>query len=132
MALDRSPFGELMTPGETSLAAGGAAPAAAGEQDVDLVMRLGRALHAAGSPANRIEEGMEAASMRLGLAGQFFSTPTALFASFSGLGPRRTVLERVQPGIVNLERLSDLDELLHGLADGVLDPRQAASRLATL
>jgi len=132
MALDRSPFGELMTPGEASLAESAAPLANAGEQDIDLVMRLGRALHAAGSPANRIEEGMEAASMRLGLAGQFFSTPTALFASFAGLGPRRTVLERVQPGIVNLERLCDLDELLHGLADGALEPRQAAARLAAL
>ena len=126
MAVDDTPFGALGAP----------APPLAGTLDErsadppELVMRLGRALHAAGSAANRIEEGMEAAARRLGLVGQFFSTPTALFASFTDAqGARRTILERVQPGEVNLERMSDLDELLGRLAEGRLEPREAAAQL---
>lgn len=123
MAVDDTPFGALVAPPPQLAAAPGAdAP--------DVVMQLGRALHCAGSPANRIEEGMEAASRRLGLVGQFFSTPTALFASFGDEhGTRRTILERVQPGEVNLERMSDLDQLLARLAAGALGPREAAAEL---
>jgi uncharacterized membrane protein YjjP (DUF1212 family) len=129
VAVDDTPFGALVAP----------PPALAGALDAgdersadppELVMRLGRALHAAGSPANRIEEGMEAAARRLGIAGQYFSTPTALFASFADArGGRRTILERVQPGEVNLERMSDFDELLGRLAEGQLEPREAAAEL---
>jgi uncharacterized membrane protein YjjP (DUF1212 family) len=102
-----------------------------GDDAAEVVMRLGRALHTAGNAAHRIEEGMEAAARRLGLTGQFFSTPTALFASFAdgGGGPRRTILERVQPGEVNLERLADLDRVLGDLASGELTPAAAAARL---
>src|SRR6185436_10879835 len=44
-------------------------------------------------------------------------------------GARRTILERVQPGEVNLERMSDLDELLGRLAEGKLEPREATAEL---
>src|SRR5207244_3334575 len=64
-----------------------------------------------------------------GVHGQFFSTPTALFASFNDGIARRTILERVQPGAVDLERMADLDELLGELAAGALGPRAAAARL---
>jgi uncharacterized membrane protein YjjP (DUF1212 family) len=125
MAVDDTPFGQLVAP-----------PPAADEPPAadppELVMQLGRALHAAGSSAQRIEEGMEAAARRLGIAGQYFSTPTALFASFVDGSARRTILARVQPGEVNLERMSDLDELLGRLAAGEVAPREVARRLRLL
>jgi uncharacterized membrane protein YjjP (DUF1212 family) len=105
---------------------------AEGPDPASLVMRLGRALHAAGSPAHRIEEGMEVASRRLGIEGQFFSTPTALFASFSDGTSHRTVLERVEPGSINLERMSALAQLLADIAAGELGPQQGAARLAAI
>ena len=110
----------------------GATPA--GGDAAEVVMRLGRALHGAGNAAHRIEEGMEVAARRLGLAGQFFSTPTALFAAFGdgAGGARRTILERVRPGEVNLERMAELDGLLADLASGELDPARAAARLGPL
>src|SRR3954469_4458807 len=134
MAIDNSPFGELVHPATAPERAGAPPPGmgGAGDDGPELLMRLGRALHTAGTPAHRIEEGMEAASRRLGLAGQFFSTPTALFASFGSGGGRRTILERVQPGDVNLERMSDLDEMLGRFAAGELTPGQASVRLADL
>lgn len=123
MAVDDTPFAQLAAP----------PPPTTPGTDADapeLVMLLGRALHASGSPAHRIEDGMESAASRLGLSGQFFSTPTALFASFAdGHGIRRTILERVQPGAVDLERMSDLDDLLGHLTAGELEPAEAAARL---
>jgi uncharacterized membrane protein YjjP (DUF1212 family) len=127
MAVDDTPFGALVAQPPPRTTPPGEPDAA---DPPELVMRLGRALHAAGSPAHRIEEGMEAASRRLGIIGQFFSTPTALFASFTDAqGARRTILERVQPGEVNLERMSDLDELLGRLVEGKLEAREAAAEL---
>ncbi len=99
---------------------------------IHVVMRLGRALHAAGSPSHRVEEGMELAARRLGIRGQYFSTPTALFASFGEGDAQRTFLERVEPAEVNLERLSELDELLAALAEGRIDVAGAARRLSSL
>ena len=118
-------------PSDPSPAAPGAA---SGGDAAEVVMRLGRALHGAGNAAHRIEEGMEVAARRLGLVGQFFSTPTALFASFDdgAGGARRTILERVQPGEVNLERMAGLDRLLEDLASGDLAPAGAAARLGPL
>ena len=105
-----------------------AGPAPASEP-AHLVLRLGRAFHAAGSPAHRIEEGMGLAAARLGVRGQFFSTPTALFASFGEGDSQRTYLERVEPAEVNLERLSELDDLLAALAERRIDLAEAARRL---
>lgn len=93
----------------------------------DFVEKLGRALHRYGTPAHRLEEALTLVSHRFGLAGQFFSTPTAIFATF---GQReRTRLMRVEPGDVNLERLSEVDRDLDCLIDGSLDIEEATRRL---
>jgi uncharacterized membrane protein YjjP (DUF1212 family) len=126
VAVDETPFGALVAAPRRVGANADANPA-------ELVMKLGRALHMAGSSAQFIEAGMEAAARRLGIGGQFFSTPTALFASFRDeLGEPRTILERVEPGAVNLERLSDLDELLGDLVAGKVGAREATDRLRAL
>lgn len=109
-------------------AAAATGPPPAGDP-AQLVMRLGRAFHVAGSPAHRIEEGMGVAARRLGVRGQFFSTPTALFASFGEREGQRTFLERVEPAEVDLERLSGLDDLLAALAEGRIDLAEAGRRL---
>ena len=97
---------------------------------VVLVEKLGRALHAYGSSAHRLENALDQVSRRLGLSGQFFSTPTAIFASFEPRSPSadvhpRTVLLRVEPGEVNLEKLSALDAVLGRVMRGELLPHRA-------
>lgn len=70
------------------------------------VLDLGRALHQLGHPSHWLEEGMQHASRRLGLVGQFFTTPTSVFAAFGDQAHQRTYLLRVEPGDVQLERLA--------------------------
>ena len=94
-----------------------ASTSAAGPGVEGLLMRLGSGLHAAGAPAYRIEDALGAVAERLGLVAQFFSTPTSLFAAFGQGDRQRTFLERVQPGGIDLGRMSDLDELLELAAD---------------
>lgn len=49
------------------------------------VLRLGHALHKSGYAAHSLEEILLKACDRLGIVGQFFTTPTAIMASFGPL-----------------------------------------------
>src|SRR5687768_4442897 len=60
-----------------------------------LILELARALHEAGAPAHRIEDAMAAPAPRWGIEGQFFTTPTSIFASFGPTYDQRTAMLRV-------------------------------------
>jgi uncharacterized membrane protein YjjP (DUF1212 family) len=96
---------------------------------VGFVLRLGRALHVYGIPAHRLEEVMGKAAEKLGLQGQFFSTPTAIFASFGRQEEQRTFLMRVTPGEVNLGKIAELDDVTTGVLRGALDPAEGSKRV---
>ncbi len=93
------------------------------------ILNLGRLLHRHGLPSDRLEEALLACSRQLGLAAQLFCTPTSLFASFEGESNPSTHLLRVEPGDVDLGRLSDLSELIDELLRGDLVLGTAAARL---
>jgi uncharacterized membrane protein YjjP (DUF1212 family) len=97
----------------------------------DLIARAARALHASGTPADRLERALQNLSQKLGLAGQFFSTPTSLMMSLRSARGVETRLERLEPGTLNLSVLSSLDEWLTGIVPGTaLDP--ASDSLAVI
>jgi len=90
-----------------------------------LVLNLGRALLRVGSPAHRLETAMQIMAERLGLKGEFFSTPTALIASLGDGQRQQTFLARVEPGGADLGKLAELSELMERLASGAIDPAEA-------
>jgi uncharacterized membrane protein YjjP (DUF1212 family) len=92
-------------------------------------MELGRALLEFGTPAHRVEDALSSMARRLGMDAQFFSTPTALIASFRGEGGPQTHLERCEPGEVNLEKLVLLDRAAEDVVEGRLSPREGAARV---
>ncbi len=96
------------------------------------VLRLGRALHTRGIPSHRLEEAMQGLSRRLGLDGTFFSTPTAMFASFSD-GKRPDVhLIRVGATNVDLGSLSELDEVSTQVAEAAISPAEGLARVEAI
>jgi uncharacterized membrane protein YjjP (DUF1212 family) len=95
----------------------------------DFVLEVGRGLHSHGYPAHRLEETLTLVSRRLGLTGQFFSMPTALFASFGDAGDQRTFQIRVEPGEVDLGRLTAIDGIAVEVARGALSPAEGSTRL---
>jgi uncharacterized membrane protein YjjP (DUF1212 family) len=99
---------------------------------VGFVLRLGRALHRSGSPAPSLEDALERVSQHFGLSGQFFVTPTSLFASFGAMEAQRTHLIRVQPGDVNLGRLSRVDAVTKRVLAGELSPADGSSSIDAL
>ena len=93
------------------------------------VLRLGHALHKSGYAAHSLEEILQKVCDRLGIVGQFFTTPTAIMASFGPLDHQQTHLIRVQPGELNLGRLSALDEVVQAVLDGTQTPQEGSARL---
>lgn len=93
------------------------------------VLRLGRSLHTVGYAAHRIETLMERASERLGLSGQFFATPTSIFAGFGAEDDQRTFLMRVGAGDDDLGKLADLDEVAGLVLRGAIAPAEGSRRI---
>lgn len=99
-------------------------------QAIEFVLRLGRALHESGSPANRLEDSLTAVAAHLGLTASFFSTPTSLLAAFGEEGiSQRTCLLRVQPAELNLERMVRLDEIATAVARAQMTVEEGAAAL---
>lgn len=104
-----------------------------GEQDaIGFVLRLGRALHTYGYAAHRLEQVLDQAAHRLGLTGQFFSTPTSIFASFGPQDNQRTFLIRVEPGDVDLGRLAMLDEVTIKVLHGGVSPATGSQEIEAI
>jgi len=93
------------------------------------ILRLGRALHAYGYPAHSLEEALGKVSRRLGIDGQFFSTPTSIFAAFGPQDDQQTFLMRVEPGEVNLSKLAELDNVAGCVLRGSVDPEEGSSQI---
>lgn len=99
------------------------------DASVGYVLRLGRALHVAGTSAPRLEEVLEDACHRLGLHGQFFTTPTSVFAAFGPVEHQRTHLVRVEPGSVDLGKLAAIDRVARDVQSGKLAVSEASARV---
>ena len=100
------------------------------DQAMLFVLRLAQALHASGYAAHSLEDILRHVCDQLGLIGQFFTTPTAIMAAFGPLDHQRTFLIRVQPGELNLGRLSALDEIAQQVVAGTLSPGDGSARIA--
>jgi uncharacterized membrane protein YjjP (DUF1212 family) len=93
------------------------------------VLSLGRALHTYGTPAHRLEDALNRVCASLGIEGQFFAQPTSIFAAFGSLDRQQTYLIRVEPGEVQLDRLSQMQEVVAGVLSGAIRPGDAAARV---
>jgi uncharacterized membrane protein YjjP (DUF1212 family) len=108
------------------------ASSASEQAAIGFVLRLGRALHSAGYPAPSLEGALVKVSARLGLLGQFFSTPTSLFAAFGAEERQHTYMVRVEPGDVNLGKLTALDQTARGVMSGAIAPAEGSARVDTI
>jgi uncharacterized membrane protein YjjP (DUF1212 family) len=90
------------------------------------IEKLARALHRYGYTAQATEDALTAICKQLNIRGEFFATPTAIFATLEAPGHEDTFLIRVEPGNVNLEKLSRLDRLAHEVAGGVVSVPDAS------
>lgn len=97
-----------------------------------LVVRIGAALHATGTPSDRLEASLEQASIAAGVPGTFFVTPTAIMASFDCPDVRSTLVVRTDPGDVDLGRMTALLDLVDELVPDLAGLRRAEAELDAL
>ncbi len=86
-----------------------------------LLLKMGRAISEAGAPAHRLEASMQVLLDKFKMEGNFFSMPTALFATLGDEEVQRTYMERTTPKDVNLEKISDLSDVITRLENDELD-----------
>ncbi len=96
---------------------------------IRLTLSLGRALHRYGTPTHQLEDALTLVADALECPGQFFVTPTAIFASFGEGDGEETQLLRAHPGQVNLERLRSLDDVIGAIVRREVDVAEAQRRL---
>ena len=99
---------------------------------VEFVLSLGQALHKHGTPAHRLEEAMRLVSAKLGLEGRFYSTPTAIVASFGKPEELRSCLLRTELGDIDLERVAGLDAIAEDVIQSRRTPTEGAQAVARL
>ncbi|AKT42878.1 uncharacterized protein CMC5_071060 [Chondromyces crocatus] len=93
------------------------------------ILTLAEAMHAHGVAAHRMEGLLTLVAARLGIEARFYSTPTAVLASFGALAEGHTCLVRVQPGAINLEKVSLLYEITVRVIRGELGPDAGRTEL---
>lgn len=96
------------------------------------ILTLAEALHAHGAAAHRLEGMLTLVARRLGTEARFYSTPTAVMVSFGQVVEGRTCLLRVQPGAIDLEKLSLLYETTVSVIRGELGPEAGRVRVAVI
>lgn len=109
-----------------------AAPTPSPEEAPRFLLELAHALHAAGTPAHRLEGALAAVARQLGVEASFFSTPTSLMVGIGTLEAQRVHLLRVEPGEPNLALVAGLGEVMQGVADGTVSPAEARHRVRAL
>lgn len=99
---------------------------------VAFILQLGRALHTSGYSAQRLEEALMLTSDRLGIIGQFFSTPTSIMASFGPQDDQRTFMIRVEPGDSDLGKLARVDTVARSVLSGQMTPAEGSAAIDRL
>ncbi len=96
------------------------------------VLEIGTALQRFGTPTHRLESALARLADRLGLQGQFFTTPTQFMAGFGPVGQQDVAMVRVEPGEIDLEKLAALDELADVVARGELGVDEGLARVRAI
>lgn len=96
---------------------------------VGFILKLGRELHNSGYSAPRLEEALVLTSDRLGIIGQFFSTPTSIMASFGPQDDQRTFMIRVEPDLTDLAKLARTDRVLRAVLSGESTPAEGSAEI---
>lgn len=97
---------------------------------MEFTLRLGHALNQNGYPADSLQALLSAVSARLGLPHvETYTTATGLQMAFGPLTRQRTFLMAVQPGSLNLSKMTRLDEVALKVMEGTLAPAEGVERI---
>jgi len=96
------------------------------------IAKLAESLHQYGTPSHELEDILQSCSEKLSVPAAFFSTPTAIFISFPESEKDRTVLRRVTPGEIDLEKLVAVNKVVVSFLDDKIDTVSATEKLGSI
>lgn len=101
---------------------------------LDYLVELGTALMSSGCPTHRLEDLLVTIARHEGHSADVFALPTGLFVSLRTPNgePSRLAMVRVTEWANDLEKLTELDELLNEVVAGTLDIATARVRIAAV
>ena len=103
------------------------------KRDVRFLLTMARALHTAGTTAQRLEDSLAVLARGLGLRhAQFCSTPTSIMCAFGELEEQETHLLRLSPAGPHIGRLSRLDRVVSGVLAGAISTSEALQRVEVI
>jgi len=102
----------------------------AAESPSGFVLRLTKALHMYGTPSFDLERTVNAVAEKLGFGLECFSLPTMITLSLYESEKHATYVIRVDPGDINLEKLTLTQEIADRVLYDELNSAQAAKQLA--
>ncbi|MFT3923124.1 MAG: threonine/serine exporter family protein [Myxococcales bacterium] len=102
------------------------------EVEIALILELGKALNAYGTPARRLENTLLRVAVKLSMKIQVFATVTCLIVSFGPLTHLQTALARVEPRDLDLGKLSRLDGIVEAFMHGEFDSHELHERILNL
>lgn len=106
---------------------------APGRREIRFLLTVARALHTAGTTAQRLEDTLAVLARGLGLThAQFFSTPTSIMCAFGELEQQDTHLLRLAPAGPNIGRLSKLDRVVADVLAGEIATPEALARVEAI
>ncbi len=97
--------------------------------NTELLAALAKSLHSAGLPAHRLESLLTETARHLGTPAQVFALPTGVMLAVGRETSPVTMLLRVEPGAVHLERLARLSAIARGVIRGQLAAPEAKRRI---
>ncbi|MEO7454826.1 MAG: threonine/serine exporter family protein [Gemmatimonadaceae bacterium] len=104
-----------------------------GRHEVRFLLTMARALHTAGTTAQRLEDSLSVLARGLGLThSQFFSTPTSIMCAFGEMEAQRVHLLRLAPAGPNIGKLSKLDRVVSDVLDGTISTPEALERVEAI
>lgn len=102
------------------------------QEKVNFIIKIGSAFHNYGTNAPRLEAALTKIAHHLDLNGNFFSTPTYLSISIDDGEEQTSRNARVNPGDVNLEKLSDIDDIAVKVCENKLSISAAREQINTV
>jgi len=97
-----------------------------------LLLKMGKAISEAGAPAHRLESSMHVLLDKFEMEGNFFSMPTALFATLGDEEVQRTYMVRTSPKDIDLTKISDLSDVINRLESDELEIDDAYAEINTI
>ena len=109
-----------------------AAVALAGDSSAELVIAIGCAYHQSGIPVDELEELMHATAAALDVQLQVTALPTSITAAIGPSYAQRVVLLRLEPGVVDLQRLSLLNAVYRAVKERRIETPAALAEIARI